>query len=170
MILALLGTTLGALPAGSLYDERLKWTDDSGARVELSAFRGRPVVLTMFYSDCATTCSITLGKLREIEAAFDERGIAGEFVLVSYDTSFDTPQILARFRERHRLPPGRWHLLTGTSKGVRTLAKRIGLGDYRNLGEHIQHSFRIILLDENGVPRKELDPFHTKVSRLFDPS
>lgn len=160
-----------ALPVGSVYDDASRWTDDSGARLPLSAFKGRPVLLTMFYSNCTTTCSITLGKLREIEKILEQRGIAADFVLVSYDSGLDTPKALARFREEQHLSPSRWHLLTGSAGSVRSLADRIGLGDYRNLGEHIAHSFRILLLDEDGVARKALDPFHARVASLFeDPS
>ena len=43
-----------------------------------------------------------------------------------------------------------------------------GLGSYVDLGEHIVHSFRIVLLDEDGVVRKALDAKHAKVSSLFE--
>lgn len=168
--LALAPFLVGAspLPEGSLYDATYRWTDDTGARLELGSFRGRNVVLSMFYSDCTTTCALTLGKLREIEKGFEERGIAAEFVLVSYDSHFDTPDVLARFRKQHQLSSDRWHLLSGSPQSVRSLANRIGLGDYRELAEHIAHSFRILLLDENGVARRSLDPFHARVSSFFE--
>lgn len=157
-----------ALPAGSLYEEPFRWTDDSGVQVELSEFRGRPVILTMFYGNCSSICPVTLRKLREIDTAFEQRGITADFVLVSFDSTFDTPRALARFRERHKLPPDRWHLLAGPARSVRSFAKRIGLGDYVNQGDHIAHSFRILLLDEAGVARNALEPWHASVASLFE--
>jgi protein SCO1 len=156
-----------ALPAGSLYDEAFRWTDDSGARVELAELRGRPVVVTMFYCNCSTTCMNTLSKLQEIETKFEQRHVTAEFVLVSYDSSLDTPRELSRFRERHKIPRPHWHLLHGSAASVKRFATRIGLGDYADSGDHIAHSFRILLLDENGVANKALDAWHTDVSRLF---
>lgn len=158
-----------ALPAGSLYDQELRWTDDSGTRVELSAFRGRPVVLTMFYTSCSSVCSITLEKLREIERSFREREITADFVLISYDSRLDTPRELARFRASHELPAERWHLLAGSAQSVKRFATRIGVGNYDDLGGHIAHSFRILVLDEDGVARQQLDPGHARVASLFEP-
>lgn len=169
-LLALPARAASPLPAGSLYEDTFRWTDDTGARVELSDFRGRTVVVSMFYSNCSTLCMTTLGKLQEIESMFGQRNIDADFVLVSYDSSLDTPRQLARFRERHRLSPARWHLLSGPRGSVRRFAKRIGLGNYVDLGEHIAHSFRILVLDENGVARNGLDPWHAKVAQLLEPA
>ncbi len=157
-----------ALPAGSLYDEQLHWVDDSARKVELSSFRGRPVVLTMFYSDCSSTYPVTLAKLREVEAALENRKIAAEFVLVSYESFFDTPHRLTLYREKNGLGSDHWHLLSGPAHSVRRFANRIGLGDFVDAGDHISHSFRILLLDENGVARSALDPLHARVASLFE--
>lgn len=170
-VLAFGGIAAGApsdLPAGSLYLEPLAWTDDADHAVELGAFRGQAVVLTMFYTECSSACPITLAKLREIEKAFAQRNMDVQIVLVSYDSRQDTPRHLARFRRREMLPTERWHLLSGTAPNVERLARRLGLGAYVDLGEHIVHSFRIVLLDEDGVMRKALDARHDKVSFLFD--
>ena len=160
----------GELPAGSLYLEPLQWTDDTGAPVELSDFRGQPVALTMFYSECRSTCPITLAKLRAIDAAFALRKQDVQIVLVSYDSRRDLPRQLARFRRSERLPAGRWHLLSGSPSGVARLAGRIGLGSYVDLGEHVVHSFRILLLDGEGVARGALDARHSDVASLFQAS
>lgn len=156
------------LPSDSLYLEPLRWTDDSGTAVELAAFRGHPVVLTMFYTECSSACPITLAKLRDIEKAFAQRSMDFQIVLVSYDSRQDTPRRLARFRRREMLPAERWHLLSGAAPSVGRLAHRLGLGSYLDLGEHIVHSFRIVLLDQDGVVRKALDARHDKVSSLFE--
>jgi protein SCO1/2 len=158
----------GELPFGSLYLEPLRWTDDSEAAVELASFRGQTVALTMFYTECSSACPITLAKLREIEKAFAERGRDLQIVLVSYDSRHDTPRRLARFRRRETLLGERWHLLSGSQPSVERLARRLGLGSYVDVGEHIVHSFRIVLLDEDGVVRKTLDAKHDKVASLFD--
>lgn len=99
-------------PGGSLYLEPLRFADDAGTPLELSTFQGRQVILTMFYARCRSTCPATLGKLRQIDKAFAERGRPIEIVLVSYDSDFDRPKRLARFRDREKLPP-QWRLLSG---------------------------------------------------------
>ena len=168
MLLAASAGASGELPSGSLYLEPLRWTDDSEAAVELADFRGQTVALTMFYTECSSACPITLAKLREIEKAFAERSRDLQIVLVSYDTMHDTPRRLARFRRREKLVGERWHLLSGPERSVERLARRLGLGSDVDLGEHIVHSFRIVLFDEDGVVRKTLDAKHDKVSSLFE--
>ena len=129
-LLALPARAEPALPAGSLYEERFRWTDDSGARVELSDFRGRTVVVTMFYSDCSSLCMTTLGKLQEIETMFES---------AQHRRGFRPRQL--RLEQGHPAParpvpraapalPARWHLLSGPSGSVRRFATRIGLGNY----------------------------------------
>ena len=169
--LALPGVAAGAssdLPLDSLYLEPLRLTDDSGLAVELSAFRGQAVALSMFYTECSSACPITLAKLREIEKAFAQRNLDLQLVLVSYDSRQDTPRHLARFRRREGLPTEHWHLLSGTARSVERLAGRLGLGSYVDLGDHIVHSFRIVLLDGDGVVRNALDSSHDRVSSLFE--
>jgi protein SCO1/2 len=149
----------------SLYDEPLAFVDDSGARVELSSFRGRRIVLSMFYTQCSSICPATLGKLTEIQKAFTARALPIE--LVSYDSNRDGPRRLARFRERERLP-SQWRLLSGSPEATERLARRIGLGRYLDLGDHIFHDYRIVLVDEAGVVTKALDWRHNKVASLFE--
>jgi len=155
-------------PGGSLYRESFQFRNDRGEAADLTAFRGRNVILTMFYTDCTSTCTLTLSKLREIERAFEEKKIPVELVLVSFDARNDSPRNLARFRKREKLPAARWHLLTGDTASIRRLATRIGLGNFSDLGDHILHAFRIVLLDEQGVIRKSLDWDHRKVESLFE--
>jgi len=161
----------GASPARppdvSLYDEALRFVDDTGTQLDLSSFQGRQVLLTMFYTRCRSACPATMGKLRQIDQAFADRGRSIEIVLVSYDSDFDHPKMLARYRDREKLPP-RWRLLSGQPLQVERLAQHIGLWRYLDMGDHIFHSYRIVLLDEAGVVRKALDSDHNNVSSLFE--
>jgi len=158
------------LPRESLYREPWRWTDDRGSDVSLSSFRGAAVVLTMFYTDCPSTCLTTLAKLREIDRAFASRNQPATFVLVSYDSSNETATTLARYRLIHRLPTERWILLAGPEPQVQKLAARIGLGSYIDLADHIIHSYRIVLLDDVGMIHRTLDAKHNRVASLFDDS
>ena len=154
-------------PDVSLYDEPVRLVDDTGTQLELSSFQGRQVLLTMFYTRCRSACPVTVRKLRQIEQAFADRGRPIDIVLVSYDSDFDHPKVLARYRDREKLPPG-WRLLCGQPLQVERLAQHIGLWRYLDMGDHIFHSYRIVLLDEAGVVRKALDSDHNNVSSLFE--
>jgi cytochrome oxidase Cu insertion factor (SCO1/SenC/PrrC family) len=156
-----------ALSEESLYEQPLSFLDDTGTPVALSTFRGREVVLTMFYARCRSACPATLERLRQVDRAFTEHDRSVEVVLVSYDFDFDTPHRLARYRSLEKVP-SRWHLLCGERQAVETLAQKIGLGRHLDMGDHILHSYRIVLLDESGVVRKALDADHDKIPSLFE--
>lgn len=144
------------------------FTDDSGAAVELARLRGHPVVLTMFYTTCTNICPATLAKLREIDRAYAARDEAVTFVLVSYDARNDKPTALARYREAHELPRGRWVLCTGTPGAVRTLALRLGLGRYLDLVDHFAHEYRIVVVGPDGAITHTLDRKHNDVAAIFE--
>ena len=168
-LVLLLGSALpGHVAAASLYDEPRVFIDDSGARVDLSSFRGRRVVLSMFYTQCTSLCPVTLSKLTEVQKAAMARAQPIEIVLVSYDSHSDGPRRLARFRKAERLP-SQWSLLSGSPEATERLAARIGLGRYLDLGDHVFHDYRIVLLNEDGVVTKALDRRHNNVASLFEP-
>ena len=88
--------------------------------------------------------------LRGIDEAFREEGKPIEFVLVSFDWRNDTPKNLAKFRKREELDPERWHLNTGEPLHVDLLANWMGLS-YQDLGNHMLHGTKILLLDSDGL-------------------
>ena len=153
-------------PEASLYRDAFRFTDDAGARLDLSSFQGRQVILTLFYTRCQSVCPITVDKLRQIDKAFAERRRPVEIVLVSYDPT-DSPSRLARYRAREKLSP-QWHLLCGKPEHVERLARRIGLERYLDMGDDIFHAYRIVLLDETGVVRRALQSSRDKVLSLFE--
>jgi cytochrome oxidase Cu insertion factor (SCO1/SenC/PrrC family)/esterase/lipase len=155
---AQVGSVATELPAGSVYREpAVRLVDDAGAEVLLSEYRGRPIVLSMFYTGCTSRCPLTMKWLREIDEAFQAEGRPVEFVLVSLDSRNDTPKELARYRKNEKLPDESWHLLTGDSTQVDRMAKRIGFGSYMDMGEHIVHGAKILLLDADGVVLETTD-------------
>ena len=143
------------------------WKVDSGERFDPASLRGRPYVVTMFFSDCSSKCPITLERLREIESEISKRGASIDFVLASFDFRNDSPRRLARFRKREKLGEA-WHLLSGESASVDRLAKRLGLSGYTDLGDHFVHAVRLALVGEDGAIRKLVEGDADDVKVLVD--
>ena len=149
--LVLLGALLAA-PAwagASLYDSTVPLVDDRGWRTTLGAWRGRAAMVTMEYADCRFICSITLQRLKDLQAAADAAGRRFEFVVVSLDPKNDTPEAWTRYRKTRGLERGNWTFVTASADDTPALARLFGVKYWRYDG-HIMHDFRVLRLDAEG--------------------
>lgn len=138
------------LTKGSLYQLDAQWTNDTGARVQLAALHGRPVVLAMFFASCEYACPIIVDDMKRLGALLpaDVRAQT-QFVLVSFDTARDTPAALKAFRERMTLDDS-WTLLRGDSANVQELAMLLGVKFKQDARGQFSHSNVITILNPLG--------------------
>ena len=145
-----------ALPAGkptdrSLYQLDSTWTSDVGRKVKLSVLRGRPQILAMFFSNCEYACPILVNDMKKLEAALPKDVLAKvDFALVSFDTKRDTPEVLAAFRKKEKLPVASWTLLRGVEDDVRELAALLGINYAQDARGQFAHTNMITLLNAEG--------------------
>jgi protein SCO1 len=144
------------LPDRSLYQIDSSWTNDAGVALKLTALRGKPQVVSMFFATCQFTCPVLINDMKRIEAALPEnvRTNLG-FLLVSFDTERDTPEALASYRAVHKLPPN-WTLLRGGPDDVLEFANLLGIKFKKDLRGQFSHSNVIAVLDENGEVTEQL--------------
>jgi protein SCO1/2 len=162
--LALLGVALASLatagcqlylspaPAGPVFQQPGAWIDESGRPVALSGLAGEPFVLTAVFTSCSLRCPLTIDKLREVDAAFQRRGVTVPIRLLTLDPQTDTPERLRRFKEERHLPDN-WHFLRGSRYDTHTLARYLGVHAAYDDG-HIDHDVRIAVFDAQGHLRK----------------
>jgi protein SCO1/2 len=159
----------------SLYTLEGRWLDQSGRPFQLSALRGSPVLLTLFYGTCDSVCPTVVRDLRKIDAMLPEADRRRtRFVLVSIDPKVDTPERLLAYAGKHELDLARWTLLNGPPEQVRVLANVLGF-KYRPTGTgQYSHTIRIHLLDARGVVVDHADgldrplaPIAARVSALL---
>lgn len=105
-----------ALAGTLMHDKRapnIRLTDQFHRRVNLAAFRGRPVVLTFLESHCRATCPLVAEKLREAVRSLGPAGRQVAILAVSVDPGSDTISAVRRFSRAHGMLH-RWHYLTGS--------------------------------------------------------
>jgi protein SCO1 len=141
---------IAPLPAASLYQLEVGFTDDANRPVKLAELRGRPVVITMFFSSCTYACPLIvqdLTRLRQrLPADIRDRAL---LVLVSFDTERDTPAALHAFREARTLD-AQWLLLRGSDDSVRELAALLGVKFKREADGQFAHSNLVTILSADG--------------------
>lgn len=149
---------MGDVVAGaSIYALDVALTNHAGDKAKLDVFRGKPVLISMFYSSCPSACPLLISNVKRIEAALDPT-IRGELrvLLVSFDPKHDTPEALRGVIERHGVDPSRWMLMTGTDDEIRDVAAVLGI-KYRQADGSFNHSSVITLLDRDGVIKLRVD-------------
>ena len=135
----------------SLYQLESTWTSDIGRKVKLSVLRGRPQIVAMFFSRCEYACPILVDEMKKLEAKLPPDVLAKvDFLLVSFDTKRDTPEVLAAYRRNENLAPARWTLLRGEADDVRELAALLGVNFAADSRGQFAHSNIITLLNAEG--------------------
>ena len=57
---------MDALPGDSLYRLPVTLTTAAGVSMHLSELRGKPLIVTMFYSQCASVCPLLTSQLQRL--------------------------------------------------------------------------------------------------------
>jgi protein SCO1 len=142
----------------SFYSLPYTFTDDQARTVQLSEWRGKPMILTMEYSNCRFMCTTTFSKLKAIQTAADQQKLQIDFMIVSLDPKNDTPQAWQQYRISREVDRSNWHMLTGSEATTREFAALVGI-KYWTMDEHILHDFKIVRLNAKGEIEKEITDY-----------
>jgi protein SCO1/2 len=140
------------LPGKSLYNLQVSLTDQRGTALTFASFRGRPLLVTMFYASCTTICPMLIEQLRQTDDALSaDLRAQTRVLLVSLDPEHDTVERLAELAKLHDIKSDRWHFTRSSASLVPEIAALLGIS-YRHLPDGtISHSASISLLDREGV-------------------
>ena len=139
------------LPPDSVYQLALPLTDQAGRTADWRGLRGKPRVVSMFYTSCQYICPLIVdsGKAIEHRLSPAERGRIG-IVLISMDPARDTPAALRKVFDTRGLDARRWSLASPPPADVRSVAALLGIR-YRPLADgEFNHTSALVLLDAEG--------------------
>lgn len=152
-MLLLLGSARAAtpLPGDSVYNLPMQLTDQDGHRQTLAERRGRPQLVTMFYTTCQMVCPMIIDSMRLTRSALDPATRAQiDLLAVSFDPAKDDVAALHSYAQKRRLDPHIWTVARAEPAQVRQLSGVLGL-QYRKLPDgEFNHSSELILLDADG--------------------
>ncbi|MBX3420719.1 MAG: SCO family protein [Pirellulaceae bacterium] len=120
---------------GDFLPLELSFRDDQGRAVRLSHFfdNGKPVVLTLNYSDCPGLCMAQLENMVETLRTSDAAGLGTDYqmISVSIDPREDYHKAARTKAKYTGLLPGTradagWHFLVGNQPEITSLAKALG--------------------------------------------
>ena len=139
------------LPGDSVYQLAVNLTNQDGKVQPLLARRGRPQLVTMFYTSCTMVCPMILDTVKMTRNALDESARERLDVLaISFDPARDDVATLRKYATTRKLDSRWWTLARTEPKDVRRLAALLQL-QYRQLPDgEFNHSSELILLDADG--------------------
>ena len=140
-----------ALPGDSIYQLPLPLTDSNGQTRDWRTLRGKPHLVSMFYTSCQYICPLIVesGKAVERQLTPAQQKKLG-VVLISMDPARDDPAALKKVAEQRKLDTTRWTLASPPAGEVRAVAGVLGIR-YRLLADgEFNHSSMLILVDANG--------------------
>lgn len=139
------------LPRDSVYQLPVTLVDQRGVIFDWSALRGKPRVVSMFYTSCQFVCPLIIdaGKAVEKRLSPTQREHLG-FVVISMDPKRDSVGALNRVATQRGLDAAHWTLASPHPRDVRYVAGLLGVR-YRKLADGgFNHSTVLVLLDGDG--------------------
>jgi protein SCO1/2 len=138
----------------SLYQLPVELTAANGASLKLSSLRGKPLIVTMFYSRCTSVCPMLTHELQLLMSRLStlERAQV-QILMVSFDSAGDSPATLTAFKSEHQIAGDNWLIAKASARDVRSLAAALGI-QYRELPDHsFSHSAVVSVTDRGGTVR-----------------
>jgi protein SCO1/2 len=139
-----------------------EFTSETGQPVKLSDFRGRAVAFTFFFTSCplpeyCPRMNKNLLEARKMLAADTNAPANWQLLSISFDSSFDTPEILTSYAKFYRGEnTDRWLFVVAATNTLASLAPKVDLNFWRENGS-ITHNLRTVVLDGGGKIFKQFD-------------
>jgi protein SCO1/2 len=139
-----------------------EFTSENGQTVRFSDFRGRAIAFTFFFTSCPLPEFCPRMNKNFLEArkllANDTNATANwQLLSISFDSDFDTPEILSGYAKSYRgEDTNRWLFAVASTNTLASLAPKVDLNFWREAGS-ISHNLRTVVLDGNGKISKQFD-------------
>ncbi len=131
-----------------------QFTESSGRSFGRQDLQGKISVVDFIFTRCQTICPDMAQRMSALYHAFQGNdGI--QFVSISVDPEYDTPEVLRQYALEHGVTDDRWVFLHGPINEVTSLCERGFLLPADNLPA--DHSGRFILVDRQGQIRGYYD-------------
>jgi protein SCO1 len=154
------------LPDGEMLAE-------DGRQIHFSDFRGRAVAFTFFFTRCplpnyCPRMNRNFAAARDLILSTSGAPTNWQFLSVSFDPVFDTPDVLSSYAGFYRGDNSdRWLFAAASTNVLADLAPRLDLMVMRQ-GANISHNLRTVVLDSQGRIARQFDGNNWTPQQLAD--
>jgi protein SCO1/2 len=149
------------LEAGDLLPDA-EFTSETGRPIHLADFRGSAVAFTFFFTSCplpeyCPRMNRNFSEARNLLLADASAPANWQLLSVSFDSGFDSPQILQGYAGFYRgTNADRWLFAVAPTNTLRTLAPKLDFRFWRDNGA-LSHNLRTVVLNPAGKIAKQFD-------------
>jgi protein SCO1/2 len=131
--------------------------DRQGRPVNLSAYRGKPLLISMIFTSCHHVCpAITRHLATAVDAAREAMGEDSFQVLtIGFDTPVDTPDAMRVFANKQSIDDPNWEFLSGSADEIARLVDNIGFV-YFPSPRGFDHINQVTVIDRDGVVYRQV--------------
>lgn len=157
------GMMMSELKPGDLLPDYALTAED-GNQMHISDFRGQALAFTFFFTRCplpdyCPRMNHNFEQIRQILLTEANAPTNWQFLSISFDPEFDTPEVLRNYASLYRSnDTKRWLFASASTNVLADVAVRLDLMVMRQ-GNNISHNLRTVVLDPQG-----------RIYRLFDGS
>ncbi|MCB1120815.1 MAG: SCO family protein [Verrucomicrobiae bacterium] len=143
------------LKSGDLFPD-FHLQNEYGEPVNLKDYRGSVVALTFIFTRCPVPeyCPTMMRNFSKVEAKLKADPQAPEnyqLLTVSFDSEYDTPEVLKAFGEQFGQESPQWNLLgSRDNEAIRTIGDAVGLKFAKSDAGIYSHNLRTAVIDPEG--------------------
>ena len=144
--------------------------DHRGERFGIRELRGRPVVVSFIYTECASTCAaITMAIERALKKASPDMLERFVVLTIGFDTERDTPRRLSEyarpFMDRYR----NWLFATADANTIQRFTGETGFWFRKNSGGGFDHLNMVTIIDDEGRIYKHIYGIDFEADEVLEP-
>jgi protein SCO1 len=150
-----------------------EFTSETGQTVRFSDFRGRAVAFTFFFTSCplpeyCPRMNRNFSEAQKLLLADTNAPKNWQMLSISFDSSFDAPQVLTSYAKFYRgEDTNGWLFAVASTNTLAGLAPKVDLNFWRE-GGSISHNLRTVVLDPNAKIFKQFDGNDWTARQLAD--
>ncbi len=134
------------------YIPDFTFTNQESQKIGKAEMMGKVTVVDFFFTSCPSICPVMSSEMERVNDMFrDEPKL--QILSISIDPTYDTPEILQSYADKHKAKAGKWDFLTGDKTEIYQLAKCgfiLPTLDGMGVPDDFAHSDKFVLIDELG--------------------
>ncbi|RNB81424.1 SCO family protein [Brevibacillus nitrificans] len=129
----------------------------NGSTYTFSEGKGKVRLVEFMFTNCPDICPATTYNMSKLQDQLKEKGLFGdkvEFVSITFDPDFDTPEVLQAYAEKFKADQSGWKFLRGDAQAIEKVTKDFGVAVMKQPDGSFAHTARMFLVDEDGNMRR----------------
>jgi protein SCO1/2 len=129
----------------------------NGSTYTFSEGKGKVRLVEFMFTNCPDICPATTYNMSKLQDQLKEKGLFGdkvEFVSITFDPDFDTPEVLKAYAEKFKADQSGWKFLRGDAQAIEKVTKDFGIAVMKQPDGSFAHTARMFLVDEDGNMRR----------------